>query len=109
MAPPIVRAELLPEEHGWSRRTADRILSLVSIRREAGVVAGNDAGAIVARAEAAIQAGDLPGAVAEVELLVYGPAEAAAGWLADAKARLAVDKSLSELTAHSIALAGARP
>jgi hypothetical protein len=109
LAPEIVRAELLPAEQGWSRRAADRVLSLVSIRREAGLVAGNDATAIVARAESDLNSGDLSGAVAEIDLLVYGPAEAAAPWAGQAKARLAADKALSELTAHSLALAGVRP
>ncbi|SEH63449.1 inner membrane protein [Magnetospirillum fulvum] len=109
VAPEIVRAELLPAEQGWSRRAADRMLSLVSIRREPGLVAGNDATSILARAESDLNAGDLAGAVGEFDLLVYGPAEAAAPWIGQAKARLAVDKALSELTAHSIALAGVRP
>ncbi|CCG41844.1 COG4223 family protein [Magnetospirillum molischianum] len=109
LAPEIVRAELLPAEQGWSRRAADRMLSLVSIRREPGLVAGNDATAIIARAESNMNGGDLAGAVSEIDLLVYGPAEAAAPWLGQAKARIAADKALSELTAHSIALAGVRP
>jgi hypothetical protein len=109
LAPKVVRAEMLPEEQGWSRRAADRMLSLVSIRREPGVVAGNDATAIVARAEAALDGGDLAGATTEVSLLVYAPGEAAAEWLAGAKARLAADKALADLSAHAIAQAGARP
>jgi len=109
IAPRIVRAEMLPEEEGWSRRAADRLLSLISVRREAGVVAGNDAAAIVARAESALGGGDLTGATTEVSLLVYAPGEAAAEWLTGAKARLAADKVLSDLSAHAVALAGARP
>lgn len=109
LAPEIVRAEMLPEEPGWSRNAANRMLSLVSVRREPGVVAGNDASSILARAEADLHGGDLPGAISELNALVLGPAEAAAPWLAQAKARIAADKAVSELTAHSIALAGARP
>jgi len=109
LAPEIVRAEMLPEEPGWSRTAANRMLSLVSIRREPGMIAGNDAASVLARAEADLNGGDLPGAISELDSLGQGPAEAAAPWLAQAKARLAADKAVSELTAHSIALAGARP
>ncbi|MFD2232516.1 COG4223 family protein [Phaeospirillum tilakii] len=105
----IVRAEMLPEEPGWSRNAANRMLSLVSIRREPGVVAGNDAAAILARAEADLNGGDLAAAIGELDSLGQGSAQAAAPWLAQAKARVAADKAVSELTAHAIALAGARP
>ena len=47
------------------------------------------------------------GAVAEVESLQGGPADQAANWLADARARLAADKAVSELTAHVVAAIGA--
>ena len=59
----------------------------------------NDPGAngVVVRTEAALRAGNLAGAVAEVESLEGAPAQAAASWLADAKARLAVDSALVAL------------
>ena len=59
----------------------------------------NDPGAngMVARSEAALEAGNLAGAVSEVESLEGPPAQVAASWLADAKARLAVDSALTAL------------
>ena len=59
----------------------------------------NDPGVngVVVRTEADLRAGNLAGAVAEVESLEGAPAQAAAGWLADAKARLAVDTALVAL------------
>ena len=59
----------------------------------------NDPGAngVVARSEAALEAGNLAGAVSEVESLEGPPAQVAASWLADAKARLAVDSALTAL------------
>ena len=59
----------------------------------------NDPGVngVVVRTEADLRAGNLAGAVAEVESLEGAPAQAAAGWLADAKARLTVDTALVAL------------
>jgi uroporphyrinogen-III synthase len=106
-APAIVRAQVLPEGQSWWRQTLDRLTGLVVIRREDGSNAGNAPAAVVARAEAALGQGDLAGAVAEIATLSEGPAEQAAPWLADAKARLAADKAVSELTAHVVAAIGA--
>ncbi|TAN65808.1 MAG: hypothetical protein EPN20_07450 [Magnetospirillum sp.] len=106
LAPAIIRAELLPEAEGWWRRVVDRLLSLVTIRREDGAAAGASPAAIVARTRAALTRGDLAAATVEAAALTGGPAELAAPWLAEAKARLAADKAVSELAAHALALAG---
>ncbi|MGE5478583.1 MAG: uroporphyrinogen-III synthase [Bacteroidales bacterium] len=106
-APAIIRAQVLPEGQGWWRQTLDRLASLVTIEREDGNVAGSSPAAIVARAQAALASGDLAQAAAEMEGLSGGPAEQAAPWLADAKARLAAGKAVSELTAHVVAAVGA--
>ncbi len=106
LAPVLLRAEILPEGAGWWRRVLDRMLSLVTIRREDGAAAGSSTAAVVARAQAALTRGDLAAASAEAEALTGGPAQVAAPWLAEAKARLAADKAVSELAAHALALAG---
>lgn len=106
-APAIIRAQVLPEQQGWWRQTLDRLASLVTIEREDGNAAGTSPAAILARAQAALAAGDLSGAVAEMEGLTGGPAEQAAPWIADAKARLLAGKAVSELTAHVVAAIGA--
>lgn len=107
-APEIVRAEVLPTGQSWWRDTLDRLATLVTIRREDGNAAGSSTAAIVARAEARLAEGDLAGAVAEADTLTGGPAAAAGPWLADARARLAADKAVSELSAHVVAQVGAR-
>ena len=109
LAPALLRAEILPEGEGWWRRVMDRLLSLVTIRREDGTVAGSTTAAIVARTQAALTRGDLIAASAEAEAMTGGPAELAAPWRNEAKARLAADKALSELAAQALALAGAKP
>lgn len=106
-APVIIRAQVLPESQGWWRQTLDRLASLVTIEREDGNVAGASPAAIVARAQAALATGDLAGAVAEMEGLQGGPAEQAAPWIVDAKARLAAGTAVSGLTAHVVAAIGA--
>lgn len=106
-APVIIRAQVLPDNQGWWRQTLDRLASLVTIEREDGNVAGTSPAAIVARAQAALATGDLAGAVVELEGLEGGPAEQAAPWIGDAKARLAAGKAVSGLTAHVVAAIGA--
>lgn len=106
LAPALIRAEILPEGDGWWKATADRLLSLVTIRREDGAALGHNTAAIVGRAQAAVSRDDLDAALAELDSLSPGPAEAAAPWVAEAKARLAADLSLSRLTAQAVALAG---
>lgn len=106
-APAIIRAQVLPEQQSWWRQTLDRLASLVTIEREDGSAAGTSPAAIVARAQGALAHGDLAQAAAEMESLSGGPAEQAAPWLADAKARLAAGKAVSELTAHVVAAVGA--
>lgn len=108
LVPEIIRAQALPDEHGWWRQTLDRMATLVTIRREDGDAAGDTPAAVVARAEARLAEGDLAGAVFEADKLNGGPAEAAAPWLADGRARLVADKAVSELAAHVVAQVGAR-
>jgi hypothetical protein len=51
----------------------------------------------VARAEAALEQGNLAAAVAELEGLEGAAADAAAPWLAEARARLAAQAALAAL------------
>lgn len=107
LAPALIRAEILPAGEGWWRHAADRLLSLVTIRREDGAAIGQNAAAVVGRAQAAILRGDLAAALGELDFLSPGPAEAARSWIAEARARQGADKALSQLTAQAVALAGA--
>ncbi|MBI2236519.1 MAG: hypothetical protein HYU60_06145 [Magnetospirillum sp.] len=107
LAPRVVRAEALPQGDTWWRATLNRLLSLVTIRREDGAAAGETAAAVAARAEARLSEGDLAAAAAELSGLSGGPAEVAGHWLADARARVAAERALADLTAHTIALTGA--
>jgi hypothetical protein len=79
----------------WTDRVLGRLSQVVSLRRVGAEVAGEDATARAARAEA--NADDLEAAVAVLEGLEGAPAEAAASWLAQARARLAAEAALAEL------------
>lgn len=107
LAGQIVRADIGPKEDGWWRQTVQRLAGLVTVRRTEGDVAGDSVAAIVARAEAALDKGNLAAAVQELETLQGPAAETAAPWLQAAKARLTTDKALSDLTAHAVSLAQA--
>jgi hypothetical protein len=85
----------------WIDQTLSSLEGLVSVRRVGGDVEGDTAEAVVARAEVALAEGDLDAAVADVATLTGAPGEAAAGWLAQAKNRQAVDKAVAGLGARA--------
>lgn len=104
----IIRASAQSDEtDGWLNRTMDRALSVVSVRRTDGEAVGDNTASVVSRAEQRLAAGNLSGAVGELGALQGAPAEAAASWLKDARARLAADAAVSELTADALARVGA--
>jgi uroporphyrinogen-III synthase len=76
-------------------------MRLVTVRPVGDDVRGDTAEARVARAEAALDKGDLAAAVAELDQLEGRPAEAAADWLSRAKARLGADQAVAGLRAQA--------
>ncbi len=107
LEPAIVRAEILPPGQGWWRQTLNRLMTLVTVRREDGMAAGDGAAAVAARVEGRLAASDLAAAAAEAGRLTGAPAHVAAPWLDDARARLAADQALGELSAQVIATSAA--
>lgn len=87
----------------WTDRTLQRVRNTVSIRRIGVDVAGDAPDAHIARAEAKALAGDLAGAVAELNGLAEPAASAVASWRGDAQARLAADEAVGQLEASAIA------
>jgi hypothetical protein len=76
---------------------------VVSLRRT-GDVAGDSVEARLARAEAAINSGDLAKAVDLVKSLPPQTSRATADWLARAEAHLAAQRAVDQLAAHAVAL-----
>ncbi len=105
----VVRADAELEGEGWIQRTANRLSSLVAVRRtgEAAVAAGGT-DATIALAEQRLAAGDLKGAVDALDTLQGAPREAAAAWIDGARARLTVEKVLARLQLRAITLLSAK-
>jgi hypothetical protein len=93
----IVQRARAPEGDSLIDQAAGNLLRLVTVRPVGADVEGDGPAARVARAEAHLAAGDLAAAVAELEALEGPAAEAAADWLAKAKARLAASAALDRL------------
>jgi hypothetical protein len=87
----------------------DRLLAsastLVKVKRVDEAATGDSASAVLARAEALLDKGDLAGAVKQIETLDGAPREAFKAWLDDARARLAADTILQRLEATLLASA----
>jgi hypothetical protein len=93
----VVHAEQAPDGNSLLDQAAGNLMRLVTVRPIGADVEGDSAAARVARAEAALVAGDLAAAVIEVEALEGAAAQAAAPWLAAARARLAVQAAQAAL------------
>lgn len=99
LAQAIFDAERRAGEDGLWSRFLSNAKSLVTIRRT-GEISGKTTEAIVARMEERLKVQDLGGAVTEAEALSGPAAEAAAPWIADARARLETDRLVRELSAR---------
>jgi hypothetical protein len=85
----------------WERFWAS-FTSLVSVR-SVGETEGHSTDARLARAEVRLNAGDLPGAVKQLTPIGGVARDTLAPWLAQAKARVALEASLADLNARAIA------
>jgi len=85
----------------------DRLMSsaegLVKVRRIDGTADGSTPGAVLARAEAKLDGGDLPAAVAEVASLQGAPRAAFTNWLDQARARVDAEETLRRLKSALLA------
>ncbi len=98
----IVAAEASDARTGWWGDVLDWLSALIKVRRT-GEVEGDTAEARVARAERRLEAGDLDGAVAEIDALEGAAAAVAAAWLEGARARLAAEGALAALRRQVVA------
>jgi hypothetical protein len=99
---PSVAKAALADDSFW-QRLLGKLKSVVSLRRT-GDVAGDSVEARLARAEAAINSGDLAKAVDLVKSLPPQTSRATADWLARAEAHLAAQRAVDQLAAHAVAL-----
>ena len=106
----IVRAAPATEDADWIDETVTRLSQLVTIRKTSGAIDPQSLDGRLVEAESALATGDLGRAIAIVEALTPGAAEAisAQTWLRDARARQEADEALAGLVATVHARIGAR-
>jgi hypothetical protein len=80
--------------------------SAISIRPIGADATGDEPPAVLARAEAALNQGDLAAAIKGVESLPASTRDAFADWLADAQARASANDILSKLESTVLAFLG---
>ena len=102
VATDIMDAGLVGSDDSFVGAALRNVAALVSVRRTT-TTGGDSLDELVTSAENAVRAGDLQAAVDTLSRLEGDPAQAVAGWLADAKARLAVDQAVSVLQSAAIA------
>jgi len=97
-----VRAAARPQvaAQPWTERIWDRLQGLVTIREGDRVVVGDSTAGILARAQLALEAGDLTGAVTALSGLTGDAGQAAEAWLTDARALLEARSALAALAAR---------
>jgi hypothetical protein len=98
----VVVASAGDPEGGVMSEVMRRLAQVVTVR-PTGEVAGQEPSAFVARAEALLEAGDLAGAIAELNQLEGEPKTQVTPWLEKATARLQADEALATLAAQLIA------
>lgn len=100
------QAGALAADAGWWRRMTHRLAEIITVRPVGEDVAGDGPLERLARAEAVLKKGDLAKASEEIAGLTGEPARRAAPWLAQARARLALDAAgarLSDIAARQLA------
>lgn len=107
--PAMAKAALADDvaDDSFGERLMGKIRNLVSLRRVGADVQGDSTEAKLARAEAAVEAGDLGKAVELVKSMPPQTARATAGWLSRAEDYLAAKRAIDQLAAQAVALLGA--
>ncbi len=106
--PAVAKAALADDvaDDSFGERLLGKVRGIVSLRRVGDDVQGDSTEAKLARAEAALDAGDLAKAVDLVKSLPPQTARATGAWLSRAEAHLAAKRAIDQLAAQAIALLG---
>ena len=94
-------------DDSFGERVLGKIKSIVSLRRVGADVPGDAVDAKLARAEAALDGGDVAKAVDLVKSLPPQTAKATSAWLARAEAHLAAKRAVDQLATYAVTLLGA--
>ncbi|HQS15950.1 uroporphyrinogen-III synthase [Reyranella sp.] len=106
--PAVAKAALADDlaDDSFGERLLGKVRGLVSLRRVGNDVEGDGTEAKLARAEAALEAGDLAKGVALVKTLPPQTARATAGWLSRAEANLAAKQAADQISSQAVTLLG---
>lgn len=107
--PAVAKAALADDfaDDSFGERVLGKIKSIVSLRRVGADVPGDAVDAKLARAEAALEGGDVAKAVDLVKSLPAQTAKATSAWLARAEAHLAAKRAVDQLATYAVTLLGA--
>lgn len=107
--PAVAKAALADDvaDDSFGERLLGKVRGLISLRRVGNDVEGDGTEPKLARAEAALDAGDLAKAVALVKTLPPQTTRATAGWLSRAEAHLAAKQAADQISAQAVTLLGA--
>ena len=107
--PAVAKSALADDvaDDSFGERLLGKLRGLVSLRRVGADVPGDSVEAKLARAEAALNAGDIAKAVELVKSLPPQTAKATEAWLARADIHLAAQHAVDQIAAHAVALLGA--
>jgi uncharacterized coiled-coil protein SlyX len=107
--PAVAKAALADDlaDDSFGERVLGKIKSIVSLRRVGADVPGDAVEAKLARAEAALDAGDVAKAVDLVKSMPPQTSKATSAWLARAEAHLAAKRAVDQLAGYAVTLLGA--
>ena len=98
----IRRAVAENRDGSWIDRSLSTVTSVVTIRRTSGEASGDSLDAVLDRTADRLEVGNVAGAIEALDVLDGPAADAAAGWLADARDRVALDTAVAALTQEAI-------
>jgi uroporphyrinogen-III synthase len=106
--PAVAKAALADDlaDDSFGERVLGKLKGLISLRRVGADVAGDTVEAKLARAESALDAGNVAKAVELVKSLPPITSKATAAWLARAEAHLAGQRAVDQLAAQAVTLLG---
>ena len=107
LARSLIIAEASSNGAGWRDQMLLEIRKVISIRPIGASTAGDDAGALTARAEAHLLSGDIDEAIKVIEH-INDERGLAGSWLRTARDRVEVNLALAELTVEAIGLMNSR-
>ncbi len=107
--PAVAKAALADDlaDDSFGERVLGKIKSIVSLRRVGADVPGDAVEAKLARAEAALNGGDVAKAVDLVKSLPPQTSKATSAWLARAETHLAAKRAVDQLASYAVTLLGA--